>query len=127
MALTLNTYQAMLSRITGNKVFKTNPQKLIRVWQFPGKTAPHAGQFYSQKFLPNGNFQRRIVTVYGNNALGFETQLFNRDNKLIKSYVGARNANGTINYVSGSADEVQPLLSNYKKLNPDMRTLDDYM
>ncbi len=124
MGLTVDISNRLLTHVRN----KTNPigQKAVKLWQF-GEEAPHAGQFLSSKKLPNGNTQKRIVTAYGNNnMLGFETNVYDKNNNLVKSYFGERRVKGTKAYASGSIKDINPIASNAQHFNPEMKTLNSY-
>ena len=124
MGLTVNISNQLLTHARN----KTNPigQEIVKLWQFGEKT-PHAGQFLSSKKLPNGNTQKRIVTAYGNNnMLGIETNVYDKNNNLVKSYFGERGIKGTKCYASGSTKDINSLASNAKHFNPEMQTLNTY-
>lgn len=124
MGLTVNISNRLLTHVHN----KTSPieQKVIKLWQF-GEETPHAGQFLSSKRLPNGNTQKRIVTAYGNNnMLGIETNVYDKNNNLVKSYFGERGVKGTKAYASGSIKDINLIASNAQHFNPEMQTLNTY-
>ena len=65
----------------------------IKTWQIGDKIIE--GQVYNQKILKNGNIQKRIITLFRDTKLGFETEVYSPDGELLKAYNGIRTTKGT--------------------------------
>lgn len=72
--------------------------RTIKKFDIGGKII--AGQVENSKQLKNGNFQKRITTIYPSGHLGTETRIYSPDGELLKSYAGIRTTSGTKEYNS---------------------------
>lgn len=110
MKLGLNLWNTLSTAIKTRGTLPKNMQ-IVHTWSF-GKNAPHAGQILQTKTLQNGNLQKRMVTVYGNTALGLETAVYSPSGEFLKAYAGVRSVpykgteSITSRYASGSKDDV---------------------
>lgn len=80
---------------------------VLKKWQIGEKVL--SGQVYNEKTLKNGNIQKRIVTVFPNGHLGFETKVNNPDGELLKAYVGVRTSSCLKNKPSAQSEIVNTM------------------
>ena len=120
----MKLWDSSFSKIRGLKRLNES-EKLVKIWQFGDRPA-HAGQIFSTKILPNGNKKFRMLTVYGNNAIGLETMVKDSSGRVVPSsaFAGIYRQNGSSEALSSTIEEVKKFAA--KRLygaSPDAKRL----
>ena len=114
-----NKYLAM---IRGKSPLRKG-EKVITAWKF-GSQEAHAGQIMlAPKTLPNGNIQKRTITVYAgsNPPVALDTRIYTPNGELLKAYHGIR-GESTRAY-GNTFEEAKKIIADELKLNPEVKYL----